>query len=158
MIPFRKILCPVDFSSPSIEALRAARDLAEKNSAELILIHVVQPVQPVAPPGVPAGYAIQGYYEERAAAAWKSLDQLVKNEMPERLKVRAKVVLGQAADEIVKAAESEKVDVIVASTHGWTGWRRFVFGSVAEKVVRLSSCPVLIIPGPGGRDREKSPQ
>lgn len=155
MLPFRKMLCPVDFSSPSIEALRAARDLAQDNGAELLLIHVVQPAQAVAPPGVPAGYAIQDYYEERAAAAEKSLAHLLEKEIPEGLHAQGKVLLGQAADEILKEAETEKVDVIVTATHGWSGWRRFVFGSVAAKVVRLASCPVLTIPAP--REGEKQP-
>ena len=51
-------------------------------------------------------------------------------------------------EEIAAAAERENADVIVIATHGWTGWRRFVFGSVADKVVRLASCPVLTIPVP----------
>jgi nucleotide-binding universal stress UspA family protein len=55
---------------------------------------------------------------------------------------------GNAPDEIVKAAEAEEVDLIVIATHGWTGWRRFIFGSVAEKLVRLSTLPVLTIPEP----------
>jgi nucleotide-binding universal stress UspA family protein len=149
MFPVEKILCPIDFSKPSLEALKVAVGIAEQNSAELVLVHVVQPVQPVAAPGVPAGYAIQNYYEERTAAARKSFDGIVAEKIPEGVTVQTKVLHGQAADEIVKEAESEKVDMIVTSTHGWTGWRRFIFGSVAERVIRLASCPVLTIPGPG---------
>ena len=149
MFPVKKILCPIDFSEPSIVALKAAGELAQEYSAEIILIHVVQPVHPVPAPGVPAGFAIQEYYDERTAAARKSFDDIVAEKIPEGVAVRTKVVRGQAADEIVREAESEGVDIIVTSTHGWTGWRRFVFGSVAEKVMRLSSCPILSIPGPG---------
>jgi universal stress protein A len=157
MFPVKKVLCPVDFSKPSLVGLEAAVEIAQQNSAELILVHVVQPVQPVSAPGVPVGYAIQDYWEERAKAAQKSFDEIVAQEIPQDVKVRTKVVRGQAVDEIVREAESEKVNMIVTSTHGWTGWRRFIFGSVAEKVIRLSSCPVLTIPDPG-KEEQKSKQ
>ena len=55
------------------------------------------------------------------------------------------VTHGYAAEEIIRAAEAEKADMIVIATHGGTGWQHLIFGSVAEKVVRLASCPVLTI-------------
>jgi universal stress protein A len=148
MFPLKKILCPIDFSEPSFEGLKVAIELAQTYAAELILINIIQPLQAVAAPGVPATYTVAQYYDEMSAAAQKSFEEIVKNRVPKGLTVRFKVLRGQPADEIVKEAESEKVNIIVTSTHGWTGWRRFVFGSVAEKVVRLSACPVLTVPGP----------
>lgn len=148
MFPLKKILCPIDFSKPSLEGLKVAVEIAEQHPAELILVHVVQTVHPVAAPGVPAGYVSEDYYEERTQAARKSFDQIVEERIPQGVAVRTKVVRGHAADEIVREAESEKVDIIVTSTHGWTGWRRFIFGSVAERVMRQASCPVLTIPRP----------
>jgi nucleotide-binding universal stress UspA family protein len=68
--------------------------------------------------------------------------------LPEALKMRKLVLTGNPGDEIARTAEEEGVDLIVIATHGLTGWRRFISGSVAEKVVRLSSCPVLTIPAP----------
>lgn len=150
MFPLKKILCPVDFSGPSFEGLKAAGELARTYSAELILINVVQPVQAVAAPGVPASYSIKEYYEEMAAEARKSFEAVVKDRVPQGVAVRTSVYEGQPADVIVREAEAEQADIIVTATHGWTGWRRFIFGSVAEKVVRLSTCPVLTVPGPGG--------
>jgi len=148
IFPLKKILCPIDFSKPSLNALKAAVEIAEQNSSELTLLHVVQPAPPVPAPGVPASYMSEGYYEERTAAAEKSFAEIVSERIPEGLAVRTKVVRGQAADEIVQEAESEKADLIVTATHGWTGWRRFIFGSVAEKVLRLAPCPVLTVPKP----------
>jgi nucleotide-binding universal stress UspA family protein len=58
------------------------------------------------------------------------------------------VKLGSAAEQIANMAVAEKSDLIVIATHGLTGWRRFVFGSVTEKVVRLAQCPVLTIQQP----------
>ena len=155
MFPLKRILCPVDFSGPSFEGLKAAGELARTYSAELILINVVQPVQAVAAPGVPASYSIKQYYEEMAAEARKSFEDVVENRVPKGLTVRTKVLEGQPADVIVREAETEKADIIVTATHGWTGWRRFIFGSVAEKVVRMSSCPVLTVPGPGGHSKNQ---
>lgn len=142
MFPIKKIVCPVDFSDPSLEGLKAALELAQKESAELMLMHAIQPVQPHLD-------AVQDHYHAVEEAARKAFEELVKTKVPEGLRVKTKVVRGQPADEIVQAAESENADIIVIATHGWTGWRRFIFGSVAGKVVRLSSCPVLTIPDPG---------
>jgi universal stress protein A len=153
MFPLKKVLCPVDFSEPSFEGLKAAVELARTYSAELILLNVIQPLHAIAAPGVPASYSVREYYEEMSQAARKSFEDIVENRVPKGIVVRTKILEGHPADEIVREAEAEKVDIIVTATHGWTGWRRFIFGSVAEKVVRLSTCPVLTVPGPGEESR-----
>jgi nucleotide-binding universal stress UspA family protein len=63
------------------------------------------------------------------------------------LRTRTVVGHGDPANEIVCIAEQEQIDLIVIATFGKTGWRRFAFGSVTEKVVRLASCPVLTVRG-----------
>ena len=55
--------------------------------------------------------------------------------------VRTKVITGHGAEEIVRLADTEKVDLIVTATQGWTGWRRFIFGSVVERVIRPPQPP-----------------
>lgn len=156
MFPVKKILCPTDFSEPSNEGLRVANQLANHFSAEVILVHVVSPIQvyPSSPGGV-AGLEISTYLEEMTMVSQKSLEEMAKNKISSNLKVKTVVLQGNPADEIVNLAESEKVDMIVTATHGWTGWRRFIFGSVAEKVVRSASCPVLTAPAPQDEDQEK---
>ena len=62
--------------------------------------------------------------------------------------VRALVGRGDAAAEINRMATAEKADLIVLATHGWTGWRHLVFGSVAEKVLREAPCAVLSVRTP----------
>ena len=148
MFPLKKILCPIDFSKPSLRGLEVAVEMAEQHSAELILVHVVQPVHPVPAPGVPAGYVSREYYEERTEAAEKRFKEIGEEKIPRGMALRTKVITGHGAEEIVKLAQSEKVDLIVTATHGWTGWRRFIFGSVAERVIRLAPCPVLTVPKP----------
>lgn len=147
MFPLKKIICPVDFSEPSNEGLKAAVELAQYFSAELIIVHVVH-VQPVVTPGIPTTKTGRTYYQEVNELARTSLDEIVEKQVPESATARTNVLAGQPAFEIIKETEAEKADVIVMATHGWTGWRRFIFGSVAEKVVRTSPVPVLTIPKP----------
>jgi universal stress protein A len=148
MLPIKKILCPTDFSEPSFKGIEVASELAGHFSAELLLISVVTPVHPIGAPGVPASYSVGEYYEEMVEYATQSLEKIEKGRIPEAVKTQRFIDRGNAADRIVNRAESENVDLIVIATHGWTGWRRLVFGSVAEKVVRFAKCPVVIVPEP----------
>jgi nucleotide-binding universal stress UspA family protein len=144
MLPPKVILSPIDFSDPSHEALDVAADLAARFGSELLLVHVVPVV-----PKLPSGVSIfkEGEYErELIQDAEKRLAEFVKKYVENGIKSRS--VAGQANDaamEIVRTAEHEDVDLIVIATHGMTGWRRLAFGSVTEKVVRTSSCPVLVL-------------
>jgi nucleotide-binding universal stress UspA family protein len=151
MFPIKKILCPTDFSEPSFKGIEAASELAEHFSAELLLTSVVTPVYPIGAPGIPASYKVGEYYEEMVEYATQSLEEIEKEKIPAGVKTQTFIDRGNAADEIVKRAENEKADVIVIATHGWTGWRRVVFGSVAERVVRFAECPVLTVPEPKER-------
>jgi universal stress protein A len=148
MLPIKTILCPTDLSGPSYKAIEVANELAVNFSANLILISVVTPIHPIGAPGVPASFKIGEYYEEMIDFATQSLEEIETEKISDGVKTQRVVVQGNAADEIVKRAESDGADIIVIATHGWTGWRRWVFGSVTEKVVRLAKCPVLTIPEP----------
>ncbi|MGM0665010.1 MAG: universal stress protein [Thermodesulfobacteriota bacterium] len=150
MLPVKKILCPTDFSEPSFVGVKGANELAAHFSAELILVHVVTPVHVYPGPYPAAGFDLEGHLEEMIGASHKSLEEVVKNKTTPDLQVQTRVLQGSPADQIVEVAGSEEVDVIVTATHGWTGWRRYIFGSVAEKVVRLATCPVLTVPAPQG--------
>jgi len=144
MLPIKKILYPTDFSEASYEALKAANELALHFSAELCLVHVVSPDVQTSPDLAGSGLVLQ----EIEALAENSLQEVVKQRVPKELHTRQIVVLGEAADEIIRISEERKADLIVIATHGQTGWRRFVFGSVAEKVVRFAQRPVLTIRAP----------
>jgi universal stress protein A len=148
LFPAKKILCPTDLSEPSYEAVSAAAKISENLSAELILIYVVPHVYHGASTFIPSGFDAREYFEEMRAVAQKNLDEHIKKHISKNVTARIIIKEGNAPDEIVKTAETEEVDLIVIATHGWTGWRRFMFGSVTEKVVRLSTLPVLTIPEP----------
>ncbi len=148
MIVFKKILCPTDFSQPSLEALKAAADLAQHFGGELWVMHVILPI----PPPTPVADSTFGlslnlplYQQELAASSEKALKDLMEQRLPQGLTAHAVLASGDPAQEIIRTAEDQQVDLIVIATHGHTGWGHFIFGSVAEKVVRLAPCPVLTI-------------
>lgn len=146
MLPFKKILCPTDFSTPSYEAMKAADKLALHFSSELLVVHVVTPVPVVATEHMmPTAFNVPEYQQQMETSAGILLEDQVKTRVSEKVWTRTLVVVGDPAEQIVKIAEDEDVDVIVIATRGQTGLKRLVFGSVAEKVVRLSPRPVLSI-------------
>jgi nucleotide-binding universal stress UspA family protein len=152
MLPIKKIICPTDFSEPAGLALTNAVELALHFGAELCVVHIV--------PEVPRpSWRLQfaenrEYYEAELAKYEKDLHggserklrEILSGVASPGLKSRAIVGLGSnAADEIIRLADEEKADLIVIATHGFTGWRHVVFGSVAERVVRLATGPVLTV-------------
>jgi nucleotide-binding universal stress UspA family protein len=144
MLPPKLILSPIDFSEPSQDALAAAAGLASKFDSELLLVHAV--------PAIPRltsakEFFHEGEYEtELHKDAEQHLEKIAEELVQKGLRARWEV--GIAYDvgmEILRIAEQNHADLIVIATHGMTGWRRLAFGSVAEKVVRLASCPVLVL-------------
>ena len=145
MLPFQKIVCPTDFSEPACKAIKAAGEMAEKFSAELILLHVVGPVPVLETPTGLAGFDVAAYQQELSDSAKASLKSRLEKHVPESVNVTSMVVHGEAAHEIVRVSNEEGADLIVLSTHGESGWRHRIFGSVPDKVIRLAECPVLMI-------------
>jgi len=149
---FTNVLCPVDFSPYSVNALRAASDLTLQFGGRLSVLHAIPPIPVSAVPGSPTTFNVAEYQQQLVAGYTRKLDELLSGTLPAQLRppsarVRALVVHGDPAFQIVQYAREEGVDVIVLATRGRTGWEHVVFGSVAERVVRLSPCPVLTIRG-----------
>ena len=153
MLPFRRILVTTDFSDTSLEALPIAVEIASHFNADIVLVHVL-PVDTPTPWDIPP-YADFGL----ASLPLPEYEAQVRQEVERRLatvaakhahgiKVRGLVGRGDAATEIGRMAAEESIDLIVLATHGWTGWRHLVFGSVAEKVLREAPCPVLSVRSP----------
>lgn len=148
MLPLKKILWPTDFSEPAEEGLNIALELAAQFSAEILLVHVIAPMPTMYGTAAPAGFHIPSVLEELQESARKSLEEIRQAKIPAEIKSRPFVVNGRPAHEIVRLAAQEKAEIIVIPTQGESGLQRFVFGSVAEKVVRLADCPVLTIRAP----------
>jgi nucleotide-binding universal stress UspA family protein len=145
MLPIKKILCPTDFSDSSFEALKVAEELALHFSAKLYLINVVNPIPVITEPTGPLTFNVSLYQKELEESAKKTLEDIRKNRISKQVSVQTIVAYGIAADEIVGTAETENIDLIVISTHGRTGFRHLISGSVTDKVIRISNHPVLAI-------------
>ena len=148
MLPLKKIVWPTDFSDPSYAGLKIATELAIQFSAQMLLVHVVAPLPTMHGGVAPTGFHIPSVLKEMQESAEKSLGEIRREGIPAEIQARTVVIHGRPAHEIVKLAEQEKADIIVIATHGESGWQRFVFGSVAEKVVRHANCPVLTVRAP----------
>ncbi len=142
---YGKILVPLDGSGFAEMALRHAKSIAECFGSEIIMVRVVvSPFTLVSPEMVLAGG------EEQMDTIREQAELYLKGRRgevcQEGIKCRAMVLEGPVARTIVDFAEREGVDLIVMSTHGRSGLDRWVFGSVAEKVLRAAPCPVFLIP------------
>ncbi len=146
MLPVKKILAPTDFSEISLETLGTAAELARHFGAELEVLHVI-PTVPALPSDPHYNFEVPAYQEALRAEAEKRLAETIRSRVGGEIPTRPRVSYGEPAREIVRVAEDDGADLIVIATHGLTGWQHLVFGSVAERVVRLAACPVLTIRG-----------
>lgn len=146
MFPIKRILVPTDFSESAARSLAVAADMATDYSAELLILHVVEPL-PAAPPDPDFTIELAAYQDAVNDNADEQLEKL-KNGLDPSLFIRTMVGHGNPAREIVRAAQEEETDLIVIATHGLTGLKHLVFGSVAERVVRTACCPVLTLREP----------
>jgi universal stress protein A len=143
MTAWRKICCAIDFSDASRAAFEQAVALAVQLGAEMLLVHVVHATGEgviFAPPGPQRHPETHGHQELQA---WT-------REAQERAHGLATSVelSGDPATEIARFADGFGCDVIVMGTHGGTGLRHAVVGSVAEGVLRVARCPVLVVRRP----------
>ena len=130
-------------------ALGAAVELATHFRAALHLVHVV-PALPATTDDPNYTFQVPEYEAVLHAEAQERLGAIAARLSAGGLSVSSAVGNGDAGREIVRIAGESGADVIVIATHGETGWRHAVFGSVAERVVQLASCPVLTIRQPRG--------
>jgi nucleotide-binding universal stress UspA family protein len=141
---WKRILCPIDFSDASRAALEAAAEVAKRYGAKVALFHA---------------YPVPGYTfpDGSFVASSKMLDEL--SEQAQRHLVEWKAIaeglgiasveiataIGEPAHEILAFAKEHQADLLVLGTHGRTGIQHALMGSVAERVVRRSTCPVLTV-------------
>jgi nucleotide-binding universal stress UspA family protein len=146
MLPIKRILVPTDFSARSQPAIHAAIELAREFSAELKVLHVIGPI-PTAMPTSPgeAAVSVEIYRDSLYEDSRRSLDDLVKEKIPEDVTCSTALEWGTPAESIVEVANTSHADLIVICTRGVTGLSRLVMGSVAERVVRLADVPVLTL-------------
>ncbi|MGB8414550.1 MAG: universal stress protein [Candidatus Binatus sp.] len=136
MPQFKKILCPLDFDPNSLLALRLASELAQEGKATLHLLHVV---------AMPPGPEVALPFGKMETAARTRLERLARQKVNGKARYQIEVMMGDPAVEVLQAAKRLRANLIVMATHGRKGLRRFVLGSVAERVVREAPCPVLTV-------------
>jgi len=144
MKDFSTILVAVDFSDSSDNAFQMASYLAQKFSARLLILHVInEPVD------------LRGFYvphisfdkleEEIEEGAKKLMESFCRQHIGDYENYESLIVPGMPFEEIIKQSENHLADLIVIGTHGRTGLDHVLFGSTAEKVVRKSKLPVLTV-------------
>jgi nucleotide-binding universal stress UspA family protein len=141
-LQLRKVVVAIDFSETSAQALPYAASMAERFGAEVILLHVIQPPAPTSPYS-PSDLEIAVYAMKRRATA--QLSQLSEEVFDGNVVTRIVVRLGTPYDEITKAAKRLGTDMILLTTHGYTGLKHALLGSTAERVLRYAPCPVLVV-------------
>jgi universal stress protein A len=143
----RKILCATDLSPASEPALRTAFEFARKLDAMVYVLHVVEPPYQAVPWFVPAPLDqsfLKTLAERQEEAAIAELKKAIAG-VDEPATAEPVVRTGGAVDSILSAAKDVGADLIVVGTHGRTGIRHLALGSVAERVVRASTLPVLSV-------------
>ncbi len=149
---YKNMLVPVDGSNLAEGAFAYARELAGRLGANVTVLHVVDPAESEALPMHQAYASHSAEVIERRVADIQG--RLGKTPGASEPKVFAEVVVGEAADQILRYVQDKSMDLVVMSTHGRTGVRRLVLGSVADEVLRHSPVPVLLVrAGTPAKDR-----
>ena len=136
------ILVATDFSPCSAGAVRLATSLARRRGVPLLIVHAVEPPLRFADAALPI--ALGGWEANLIIAAEEALAREVASIRWAEISVETRVLMGDAAKNILDVASAGDVDVIVVGTHGRRGGAHLFLGSVAETVVRFSTCPVLV--------------
>jgi nucleotide-binding universal stress UspA family protein len=144
MIVLKNILVATDFSEPSANALAYGKDLARAYDATLHVLHVAEDILMRYSPEV--GFAVPDLQKDLEQAARRELDALISTDDMRSLRVVPAIeTSSSAASGITSYAEAQPIDLIIVGTHGRGAVKQLIMGSVAERVVRTASCPVLAV-------------
>jgi len=141
----RNILVPVDFSDCSLAGLTYAVGLAKEIGARIIVLHVADLGPVMMTTGI-GDYNSPTYIEAARCQSGDQMQAFLKRVNSDGVRIDTSEVAGYCPAAIYKAAARERTELIVISTHGRTGLRRALIGSVAEGTVRRAACPVLVVP------------
>lgn len=139
-----RILVPLDFSEHAFKALRYARAFAAQFGSKLCLLHVTEPV--VYPSDFGYSPLPQNALEENFQRdARVRLDAMVDEWRRDGVECEAVLRVGKPYQEIAAVAQEKETDLIIVTTHGYTGLTHVLLGSTAERVIRHAPCPVLVV-------------
>ena len=153
---YNKILVPLDgspLSECSLEHVKSAT--AGSPGSEVVLVKVVEHILSYeASAWAQGGYSPVEVDDRNQIEAEEYLKQVAKKLIDQGINARVEVILGRTAESLLDYAEKNHFDLIIMSTHGRSGISRWAFGSVAEKIVRNSKIPVLLVTAPGCREKK----
>jgi len=144
MLDINTILVPVDFSDQAPKLLRAATYLANRLSARLDIVYVVESLHRYGGLTVPH-VSFAALEDELRASAERKMATFLEDNLDAPVPHRAQILHGEAAEEITAHARANGSDLIMIATQGFRGLERAIFGSVAERVLKNAPCPVLTI-------------
>ncbi len=140
------ILVPTDFSPDARAALVKAKDLARSLGSRIVILHAYRVDLPMSTPGLGGGFVLPDrFYEELRASATSQVEALAAAVVKDGLKAEGLAVEDRPAVAIVEAAKRLHAELIVMGTRGLTGLEHVLLGSVADRVIRTASCPVLTV-------------
>jgi nucleotide-binding universal stress UspA family protein len=143
-LPFKRLLCAMDFSDPSLAALDLAFSLAQQGDADLTILHVFEwPAE--GEPLIYRSFSVPEYLQELERDAEARLDALIPESVRESCRPHLRVSHGKAYREILRIASQEASDLIVMGVHGRNPFDLMLFGSTTNQVVRCATCPVLTL-------------
>lgn len=151
MLTIRKILCALDLSELAPEVVEYTIKVAKAFDAEVLAIYVTPPLTQYAAFETQP-QALEVFVDEVSVEAGKTMQEVVAHDF-QGIKARGKVVIGYPSDEIIKTADAENVDLIIMGTHGRQGMDLFIFGSVADKVVKNAEMPVITVRPPASEQK-----
>ena len=140
VIQLKNILVPVDFSEMSLKSLQYAVPFARQFESKLTLLHVIQPAEDAVQLGYPAFFASKLFAEVE-----KRLEDVRATMVPSELAVDILVRHNFVFDGILEAAHEVRADLIITTTHGYSGLKHLMMGSTAENIVRRAPCSVLVV-------------
>ena len=146
-IEVRKILAPVDFSDNTPPILEWSAHLAEEHDSTIVLLHAYH--LPVEFQQLEGAYLPPDFWASVRAEAEESLARYAADLTAKGLRVETAVCEGYAATVIVEEAAERDIDLIVIGTHGRSGFKHLLLGSIAERVVHKAPCPVLTVRAQG---------
>jgi nucleotide-binding universal stress UspA family protein len=144
MKEFKKILFPIDFSESTPKILPYVTTMSQTFGGTIYLLYVVRDLKYLTSFHVPHP-SLDLIEREIAENSEKMMDRVCEEDLQGCSRFVKKILVGDAASEIIRYADEMKVDLIIMGTHGRKGLEKALFGSVAEKVVKNSPVPVLII-------------
>ena len=142
---YKHILIPLDTSELAELALDDAFSLAYLNQARITLLHVIPPIETVLAAETGHPIFIDQQWDSHKTVARRYLSEICKRYSCPDVETQQVVEMGLAAETIIEYAREHPVDLIVMATHGRSGLQRWVYGSVADKVLRGANVPVLLV-------------